>query len=85
MLAIIQPGTGFGLNWTDFRRRDKELAWVVMDNKFGSPETVVYGGISSGYKDFSWDEYEYQSTIGSYYGKAVISPILGIFKSRVFG
>lgn len=67
-LPIIQPRIGFGLNWTDFRRRDKELAWVFMSNKFGTPETVIYGGISSGYKDFSWEEYEYQSTIDSYYG-----------------
>lgn len=69
ILAIIQPGTGFRLNWTDFRRRDKELAWVVMDNKFGSPETIIYGGISSFYKDFSWEEYEYHSIILSYYGR----------------
>jgi len=31
VVAIIQPGTGFGGNWTDFRDRREILAWTVLD------------------------------------------------------
>lgn len=68
-LAIIQPGTGFGLNWTDFRSSNGALAWVVMNNEFGKPETIFYGGIGNGYNDFNWDEYELTNTIRPYYSR----------------
>jgi hypothetical protein len=40
-LAIIRPGTGFGLNWTNFFRGDAPLAWVVINNPAGAPDFVV--------------------------------------------
>lgn len=43
--AVINPGTGFGGNWTDFSDRSKILARSVLDNPNGSPELLLYGGI----------------------------------------
>jgi hypothetical protein len=59
-LAIIQPGTGFGLNWTDFRSSDAPLAWTVRNHPVGQPELIYYGGIGGGYTDFSWGGYAMQ-------------------------
>lgn len=66
-LAIIQPGNGFGGNWTDFRRKDQPLAWVVLNNPYGTPDTILYGGIGPGYTDFAWDDYFLTETISPYY------------------
>lgn len=66
-LAIIQPGTGFGLNWTDFRKKDYPLHWVVKNNPFGVPELVYFGGYGNGYDHFSWEEYEPIRKIRPYY------------------
>ena len=66
-VAIIQPGTGFGLNWTDFRDRNGALAWVIFQNQYGTPDTIFYGGIGNGYDDFNWKEYQYEDTIRPYY------------------
>lgn len=58
-LAIIQPGTGFGWNWTDFRKRESALAWVVNENPYGQPKFILYGGEgNSGYRDLNWPEYQ---------------------------
>lgn len=66
-LAIIQPGTGFGFNWTNFKDRKGALAWVVMNNAYGQPDLIFYGGNASGYDHFNWEEYQYQSRIKPYY------------------
>lgn len=66
-LAIIQPGTGFGGNWTDFREKDQHLAWVVLHNPYGTPDTILYGGIGPDYTDFAWDNYFLTETIRPYY------------------
>jgi len=71
VLAIIQPGTGFGLNWTDFRDRNSALAWVIMNNLYGTPDTIFYGGIGDGYDDFNWKEYQFEEKIRPYYGGKV--------------
>jgi hypothetical protein len=68
-LAIIQPGTGFGLNWTDFRDKDGHLAWVVNSNPSGQPKKIYYGGIGKGYDDFKWRGYSEERMINSYYYK----------------
>lgn len=68
-LAVIQPGTAFGLNWTDFSDRRGALAWVVMNNEFGKPDTIFYGGYGNGYDDFNWDEYRLSKTIRPYYSE----------------
>jgi hypothetical protein len=51
-IAIIRPGTGWGLNWTDFRHPDRPFAWVVMNNPVGVPEWVFFGEIA-----FEWSGY----------------------------
>ena len=48
-LAIIQPGTGYGGNWTDFRDEKDVLGRVVLANKAGIPEILLYGGMGLDY------------------------------------
>lgn len=67
-LAIVQPGTGFGHNWTDFRKEEDALGWVVLNNQHGTPDTIYYGGIGSGYDDLNWIDYQIQESIEPYYG-----------------
>lgn len=43
-LAIIQPGAGFGGNWTHFDDPNADLARVVEANPAGSPEYLLAGG-----------------------------------------
>lgn len=66
-LAIIQPGTGWGGNWTDFGQKDQHLAWVVLNNPYGTPDKILYGGIGPDYTDFEWDNYFLTETIRPYY------------------
>ncbi len=67
-MAIIQDGSaGFGINWTEFSDRSSALAWVVMNNEFGKPDTIFYGGYGNRYEDFNWEEYEFDRTVRPYY------------------
>ena len=66
-LGIIQPGTGFGLNWTDFRDTNGSLAWVVNNNPAGQPDLIYYGGIGqSDYSDFDREGYTQSETMAPY-------------------
>ncbi len=58
-VAIIQPGTGFGGNWTDFRDPEKIFARSVLGNPGGRPEILLYGGIGArdGYRESCWPDY----------------------------
>jgi hypothetical protein len=51
VLAIIQPGTGFGGNWTDFRDPDQILGRSVLQNPYGKPQYLLYGGWGRGYNE----------------------------------
>lgn len=62
-LAIVQPGTGFGGNWTDFRKKDAPLARAIYTNQSGPPNKIIYGGIGSGYEDFDWPNYKFEKRI----------------------
>lgn len=66
-IAIIQPGTGFGLNWTDFRDINGAFAWVVNNNPAGQPEFIYYGGYGSNYSNFSWSGFSEKRIIKPYY------------------
>ncbi len=44
-VAIIQPGHGFGGNWTNFTDPDSILARTVFGNPGGGPEYLLYGGM----------------------------------------
>jgi hypothetical protein len=45
MVAIIQPGTGFGFNWTNFEDPDMIFGRNVLGNPFGVPDYILFGGI----------------------------------------
>jgi hypothetical protein len=71
--TIIAPGTGFGFNWTNFLSKDGPLAWVVLNNQYGIPGTIIYGGYCGypsqnerRYEDFTWKEYQMNGTINPY-------------------
>ena len=49
-IAIIQPGHGFGGNWTNFEDPEGILARTVIANPAGKPKILLYGGI--GKRDF---------------------------------
>jgi len=43
-VAIIQPGTGFGGNWTDFADPEGPLADAVLGNPAGRPDILLHAG-----------------------------------------
>lgn len=49
-VAVIQPGHGFGGNWTDFENPERIFARSVLGNPHGRPQLLLYGGI--GPRDF---------------------------------
>jgi len=49
-VAVIQPGTEFGGNCTNFEDNEKIFARSVLGNPQGRPEILLYGG--SGKRDF---------------------------------
>lgn len=57
VVAIIQPGTGFGCNWTDFRDPNLIFGRSVIQNPYGKPRYLVYGGYGTGYQNTCWPEY----------------------------
>ena len=73
-VAIIQPGTGFGFNWTDFFKKKDPFYWIVANNPAGMPEYVYCGYWSKSATEaklkpkdfhFDWPEYHpYQPAIG---------------------
>jgi hypothetical protein len=57
VLAIIQPGAGFGGNYTDFRDPEGCLAWTVLQgNGEHVPEYLVYGGLLLDYTQACWPD-----------------------------
>jgi hypothetical protein len=66
-LGIIQPGTGFGGNWTDFRNFDRELGRLIQENRKIMPTNIVYGGFNSNYTNFNWPNFKMINTIHPYY------------------
>jgi hypothetical protein len=55
VLAIIQPGHGFGGNYTDFTNPNGFLAWTVLD-KERKPEYLVCGGKGLHYAQAFWPD-----------------------------
>jgi len=58
-IAIIQPGHGFGGNWTDFEDEDGPLSKAVMTNCAGIPQYLLYGGWGDGhfYREPCWQAF----------------------------
>lgn len=65
-IAIIQPGYGFGKNWTDFEDPEGPLARVILSNPAGQPGLLLCGGdyVASDELVSSWPGYE--ELLGSY-------------------
>ncbi len=59
IVAIIQPGHGFGRNWTNFTDPQQVFARTVLGNPAGRPQVLLHGG--SGGRDFyrtsCWPDY----------------------------
>lgn len=55
-VAVIQPGHGFGFNWTDFTDPNRIFARSVLGNPSGQPEFLLYGGYGD-YPDACWPDY----------------------------
>jgi hypothetical protein len=70
-LGIIQPGTGWGFNWTDFASHNGALAWVTLQNPYGTPQFIYYGGYGDNYEDLNWPRYVYANTVAPYYAQGV--------------
>ena len=60
VVALIQPGTGFGGNWTDFEDSGQVFARLVRENPAGMPDHLLYGGWGDGghYREAPWPEYQ---------------------------
>lgn len=64
-ICLIQPGTGFGGNWTDFEDQDGILARLVLGNPAGRPSFLLYGGWGDGefYRHAPWPGYDKQEAV----------------------
>ena len=73
-VAIIQPGTGFGGNWTDFFKKSDPFYWTVSHNPAGMPDCVYCGfwarsstspSDKPDFVNFDWPKYAYwQPAVG---------------------
>ena len=69
-LALIQPGHGFGLNYTNYFEKDGMLYKLAAINISGMPEYLLYGGYGKyyRYKEACWPNYNRQiAHIDKYY------------------
>lgn len=58
-VAVIQPGHGFGGNWTNFADPGRIFARTVLGNPQGRPDILLYGGIGrrAFYEKPCWPDY----------------------------
>jgi len=61
-IAVIQPGTGFGGNWTDFTDPEKAFYQAIRANPAGRPGYLLHGGNgpSHFYEKPCWPAYSIQ-------------------------
>lgn len=57
VVAIIQPGHGFGGNWTDFSVPGLIFSKSVQLNPAGRPDYLLYGGWARGFTEPCWPRY----------------------------
>jgi len=61
-VAVIQPGHGFGGNWTDFTSPKGIFAKTVLGNPSGQPKILLYGGIDQRnfyrFRPSCWPDYQ---------------------------
>jgi len=58
-VAVIQPGHGFGCNWTNFTDPNQIFARTVLGNPSGKPKYLLYGGYGDieKYRESCWPQY----------------------------
>ena len=71
-VAIVQPGFGFGGNWTDFDDVNGHLRRCMDSNSHGLPAMIVRGGNwdkswMRDYDDLGWSEYQPGICVNHYY------------------
>ena len=59
-VAIIQPGTGFGGNWTDFYETTDPFYWTVSHNPAGMPDFVYCDS------RLEWPDYALEQSLPDY-------------------
>lgn len=72
IVAIIQPGHAFGLNWTDFTAPEGFLHWVIVNNPNQQlPAQIYFGGYGTydWYDELNWEGYKQVRGIERYYGE----------------
>lgn len=59
VIAIIQPGHGFGGNWTNFEDPNQILGRSILNNPAGIPDYLLLGGYGNRdyYRNSCWPEY----------------------------
>lgn len=57
VVAIIQPGHGFGGNWTDFTDPGLIFSRSVQGNPAGRPGYLLHGGWARGFAEPCWPRY----------------------------
>lgn len=59
VVAVIQPGHGFGANWTNYEDPEQILARSVLQNPAGKPAFLLFGGIGprTSYQRPCWPDY----------------------------
>lgn len=67
VVAIIQPGHGFGGNWTNFEDTDSCLYNLMRRSEAGMPEYIFNGGIGDSYDGLGWPDYDFVEQIRHYY------------------
>ena len=62
VVAVIQPGTGFGGNYTDLENPHRRFAWLVCENPADPPQFLLFGGWGDGgfYANPCWPNYANQ-------------------------
>ena len=58
-IAIVQPGMGFGYNWTNFLDGSKTLGYVATENPHGQPDFII----ACSPKLLNWPDYPRHSTM----------------------
>ena len=59
VVAVIQPGHGFGGNWTNYEDPEQVFARSVLENPVGQAEFLLFGGIGRRdyYRESCWSNY----------------------------
>lgn len=56
-ITIIQPGSGWGFNWTNFWAADAPLAWAVSHHPVGKPAMIYLGKYGYEFDKLCWPGY----------------------------